>query len=147
MDEQPGLSDQYRMASPWPLFVALGLALSEVGIFMGLFPVAVGGLLLLGGSVSGILRESGYVARPWRTFAQLGGFFALLGVIVVGTQVDLVTAIGTDPLALMGTLLGVVERPSNYAVLGRGMAVVVAGLMMLAAGGTGSLMARSTPQP
>src|SRR6056297_2897830 len=65
MDEQPGLSDEYRKASPWPLFVAVGLAIFEVGIVWPLFPVAVGGLLLFVGSVVGILRESGYIANPW----------------------------------------------------------------------------------
>ncbi|WP_137283203.1 DUF7541 family protein [Halorussus salinisoli] len=66
MDEQPGLSDEYRKASPWPLFVAFGLAIFEVGIVWPLFPVAVGGLLLFVGSVVGILRESGYIADPWK---------------------------------------------------------------------------------
>jgi hypothetical protein len=146
MDEQPGLSDQYRMASPWPLFVALGLALSEVGIFMGLFPVAVGGLLLFGGSVSGILRESGYTTRPWRTFAGFGVALALVGVTVVATQVDLLAAVTTDPFDLVTGAFAVIQQPGNYAVLGRAMAIVVAGAMMLAAGSTGSLMAVTTPQ-
>src|SRR6056297_3336550 len=75
MTDEPGLSDQYRMASPWPLFVALGLTLSEVGIIIGIFAVAVGGLLLLGGSVAGILKESGYVEALW---GSLFGFGALL---------------------------------------------------------------------
>ena len=66
MDEQPGLSDEYRKTSPWPLFVAFGLAIFEVGIVWPLFPVAVGGLLLFVGSVVGVLRESGYVADPWK---------------------------------------------------------------------------------
>ena len=51
-------------ASPWPLFVALGLAVGEVGVFMGLYPVAVGGLLLFVGSVAGIVQEAGYSERP-----------------------------------------------------------------------------------
>ncbi|MFB6169769.1 MAG: cox cluster protein, partial [Haloarculaceae archaeon] len=88
MNEQPGLSDQYRMASPWPLFVALGLALSEVGVVLALFPVAVGGLLLFGGSVVGILKESGYVAAPWTPLAVLGAVFAVAGGALVAVWGD-----------------------------------------------------------
>ena len=65
MDEQPGLSDQYRKASPWPLFIALGLTLSEVGVALDIVQVTVAGLLLLTGSVVGIVREAGYVESPW----------------------------------------------------------------------------------
>jgi len=125
MEEQPGLSDQYRTASPWPLLVALGFTLSEVGVFLGVFPVAVGGVLLLGGSVAGILAESGYAARPWRTLAYLGVCFAVLGGIVVATQVS------PGDLAVMDT----VADPNG--VVGRGLAVVFAGVMLVAAGVVG----------
>lgn len=131
MEEQPGLSDQYRTASPWPLLVAAGFALSEIGIFLGLFPVAVGGVLLLGGSVAGILRESGYVARPWRLLAGLGAAFALAGAAVVATQVA--------PGSL--SIDSVVADPNG--VVGRGLAVVAGGVMLLAAGATGSFAGRS----
>ena len=66
MDDQPGISDQYRMSSPWPLIVVLGFVCSELGLLFNVFPVAVGGLLLLVASVAGILQESGYAERPWR---------------------------------------------------------------------------------
>jgi len=122
MEEQPGLSDQYRTASPWPLLVAFGFTLSEVGVFLGVFPVAVGGILLLGGSVAGILGESGYANRPWRTLAYLGVGFVALGLIVVASQVS-----PTD-LAVMDTI-----SDPNGAV-GRGLAVVAAGTMLVAAG-------------
>jgi len=122
MEEQPGLSDQYRTASPWPLLVALGFTLSEVGVFLGVFPVAVGGILLLGGSVAGILAESGYATRPWRALGYLGVGFAVLGLIVVASQVSL------GDLAVMDTI----ADPSG--AVGRGLAVVVAGVMLVAAG-------------
>lgn len=125
MAEQPGVSDEYRMASPWPLFVALGFALSEVGVFMGVFAVAVGGILLLGASVTGILRESGYVTRTWRTLAALGAGFALLGVGIVATQVSP----GSVPVA------ETVADPNG--AVGRGLSVVVAGVMLAVAGATG----------
>jgi hypothetical protein len=122
MEEQPGLSDQYRTASPWPLLVAVGFALTEVGVFLGLFPIAVGGVLLLGGSVAGILGESGYTRRPWRTLALLGAGFALLGGALVATQVP-----GSSV-----SLLETVADPNG--VVGRGLAVAVAGVMLVATG-------------
>jgi len=41
MEETPGLSEQYRKASPWPLFIALGVPISEIGLVFDIFPVAV----------------------------------------------------------------------------------------------------------
>jgi len=130
MEEQPGLSDQYRMASPWPLFVALGLALSEVGIFIGLFSVAVAGILLFGGSVAGILRESGYVSEPWGTLVGLGGVFALAGAAIVMTQLDP----GVGLLALIADPVG---------APGRGLAIAAGGTMLLLAGATGSIVGKT----
>jgi hypothetical protein len=125
MNEQSGHSDQYRTASPWPVLVAGGFALSEVGIFLGVFPVAVGGVLLLGASTAGILDESGYVTRTWRVLAGLGAAFAVLGIAIVATQ--------GSPLGV--SVPAVVADPGG--VVGRGVAVVVAGVMLVGAGLTG----------
>jgi hypothetical protein len=132
MEEQPGLSSEYRTASPWPLFVALGFALSEVGIFLGVFPVAVGGVLLFGGSVAGILTESGYVTQPWQTLGVLGVAFAAIGAAIIWT--------GVGDTA---SLTAIVAEPTG--VTGRGLAVMVAGVMLVAAGGTGRLMGPTAP--
>jgi hypothetical protein len=113
MDEQPGVSDEYRKTSPWPVFVAFGLAIFEVGIVWPLFPVAVGGLLLFVGSVVGILTESGYVADPWKALIA-----ASVGCLAVG---------GTVALATGGS------------VRLRGLAVLVGGVVVLAAGVFGSV--------
>lgn len=80
MTDQPGLSDQYSRASPWPLFVAVGIALSETGIILPLLPLAVGGLLLFTGSVAGILTEAGYLAHPWRFISLVGGILLTIGI-------------------------------------------------------------------
>ncbi|WP_122089140.1 DUF7541 family protein [Halalkalicoccus subterraneus] len=80
MEEQTGLSDQYRKASPWPLFIALGLAVAEVGVIFDLVPIAVGGILLLVGSLGGVMSESGYTATPWRFIGALGGVFVIVGI-------------------------------------------------------------------
>jgi hypothetical protein len=130
MEEQPGLSDQYRTASPWPVFVALGLALSEIGVFIGLFPVAVFGLILFGGSIAGILTESGYVERPWPTLVGVGVGLALLA---AGLAVAYVPA-----AELVPSNIG--EGP----VFTRLVAVAVAGAVMAAMGGVGSVMEGTT---
>ncbi|MDS0298222.1 cox cluster protein [Halogeometricum sp. S1BR25-6] len=120
MDDTPGLSDQYRMASPWPIFVALGIPVSEIGILFDLFPVAVGGLLLFSGSVAGMTRESGYSETPWGPLAVLGGIFLALGVAFVFTAVNLQTrgyaVIAAAVILLLaaaaGHLFGPREEPS-----------------------------------
>jgi hypothetical protein len=119
MDENPGLSDQYRTASPWPLFVALGIPISELGLLFDLFALAVGGLVLFCGSVTGMLREAGYVETPWRA---LGGF----GVALVALGVGL--AFGP----------GYVTR--GYAVAG-------AGVVLLGGAVVGTLFVETRPAP
>lgn len=110
MDENPGLSDQYRMASPWPLFVALGIPLAELGILFDLFALAVGGLLLFCGSVAGLLEEAGYVESPWRALAVCGVILLPIGGAFVFTDAALVTrgyAIGVAAaLLLVGAAAG-----------------------------------------
>lgn len=125
MTEQSGLQSQYRRASPWPVFVALGFALAELGIFVGYYAVAVGGLLLLAGSVAGILVESGYVGDLWRPLTGLGVAFAVLGLVLIASQVD------------AGTLdvLGVVSNPNGF--VGRGLAITGAGGILVIVGAVG----------
>ncbi|PSP85124.1 hypothetical protein BRC96_03365 [Halobacteriales archaeon QS_6_64_34] len=130
MEEQPGLSDQYRTASPWPVFVALGLVLSEIGVFIGLFPVAVFGLILFGGSVAGILTESGYVTRPWPTLVGVG---VVLAFIAAGLAVAYLPAANIA-----------VANIGNGPVFTRLVAVAVAGIVMVAMGGVGSVMEQTS---
>jgi hypothetical protein len=91
MDEQPGLSEQYRMASPWPIFIALGIPIAELGIIFDLFPLSVGGLILFCGSVSGILQEAGYVESAWRTLGTLAVVLLAIGAAFAFTDLNLVT--------------------------------------------------------
>ena len=121
MDENPGLSDQYRTVSPWPLFVALGLPIAELGLLFGLVPLAVGGLLLFGGSIAGMLRESGYVATPWRALVAVS-------VLAVGLGGALVYA---DPM-------------TPVSVTSRGYSAIAAGAIMLLVGIGGELFAFDT---
>jgi hypothetical protein len=121
-----GVSDRYRKASPWPLFVALGLAISEVGVVFGFVPVAVGGLLLFGGAIAGIVQEAGYADRPWGLLAGVGALFATGGALVVATQ--------TAP----GGVADAVLAPSGIGL--RGLAIAAAGAILAAAGGIGAVL-------
>lgn len=119
MDENPGLSDQYRMASPWPLFIALGIPIAELGILFNLPPLSIGGLLLLCGSSAGMAKEAGYAKTLWRALAVCGVLlFALGGVLLYADT--LITAEGVQLVA-------------------RGYAVIAAGGILL----VGSLVGRT----
>jgi hypothetical protein len=120
MEEQPGLSDQYRMASPWPVFVALGIPLSELGLLFGVFALAVGGLLLFCGSVAGMLQEAGYVEAPWR-------------------------ALGAMAVVLLAAGAGLVVGVDGFVT--RGVAVAVSGGLLLVAGVAGELFASGQGTP
>lgn len=141
MEDQPGLSEQYRTSSPWPLFVALGLAISEVGILLGFLPVAAGGLVLFSGSITGILTESGYVERPWRALTAFSGLLVVLG---VGVYLYAASSAGaTDPLAVKNVLavLG-----GGRSVAYRGLSIVVAGFLSVCLAAVG-YAATSTAEP
>ena len=132
---EPGLSDQYRKASPWPMLVAFGFVASEVGVILGFFPVTVGGLLLFGGTVAGILSESGYVEQAWRSLVAIGGFLLAFGALTIGLNID-VAALTAN--ALLDT-----ARPFVY----RGTAIASAGLMLAAVGVTLKLVEPTRPSP
>lgn len=121
--------------SPWPILVAGGLALSEVGILFGVVPLAVGGLLLFGGSCAGILHEAGYATSPWRPLQAIGGLFVLLGAGVWGVRLPAFTvraalrAVAVDSVAL------------------RGVAICVAGGFLVLGGVVGSRWAAGRAEP
>lgn len=117
MDEQPGLSEQYRMASPWPLFVALGIPISEVGILFDLLPVAVAGLVLFGGSVAGMATEAGYAKTPWNALAVLGAILLVGGGALVFADATLLTrgyaVIGSAVLLFVAAAVGRLYVPAD----------------------------------
>lgn len=116
MDEQPGLSDQYRKASPWPLFIAFGFVLSEVGVAFDIVQVAVAGLLLFLGSAIGMAQEAGYVDDPWPVAIGLS-----VVLIVVGGSLDFLYG---DSIAF------------------RGLSIAIAGVLGLVAGIVGKVRQR-----
>jgi hypothetical protein len=127
MDEQPGLSEQYRRASAWPLFVALGLPIAEIGVLFGLVPVAVGGLLLFVGSIAGIVQESGYVEQPWNLLAGLGVVLLIAGTALALSQVGI-------------SLDGFVSALGSNGIVTRGISIVIAGVITLGVGGVARFM-------
>jgi hypothetical protein len=119
-DAEGGVSTPKKM-SPWPLFVAIGLAVAEVGIVMeGLYPVAVAGLLLFVGSIAGIVHEAGYVGRPWKLLGGLGAVLLLAGTGVLYSQVgmDLLSALTSDSVVIV----------RGYAILGAGVIAIAGGV-------------------
>ncbi|MFB6087039.1 MAG: cox cluster protein [Haloarculaceae archaeon] len=104
MAENSGATVGYARASPWPVFVAGGLAVSELGLLFGSFVVAVGGLLVFGGSVAGMVEEAGYARSAWRAAVA----FAVV-LLAVGAVLLAVTTYGTrgQAVALAGGLLAV----------------------------------------
>jgi hypothetical protein len=121
MDDQPGLSDQYRRASPWPMFVAFGIPIAELGILFDVFALSVGGLLLFCGSVAGMLGESGYARAPWRPLLALAALCVVAGGVLGFT--DLVS-LGSIDLAT------------------RGQAILVAGVLLVLGGVGGAVFVR-----
>jgi hypothetical protein len=118
--------------SAWPLVVALGLTVSEVGVFMGVYPLAVGGLVLLVASVAGITHEAGYTGRPWRLAGALGVVLAAVGVWMVSTQVPL----AVDPvLAAVEGADGIVLR--GFSVVGAGLVAALGAAVVSAMGEDG----------
>ncbi len=115
MTDRTERADRVGSSSPWPIFVALGVVLSETGIVVDVVPIAVGGLLLLSASVAGILRESGYVSSPWPTLAAFGALLTLSGVVLYG--------------ASTGDGLAGVSVADRYGLSSRGFAIAVAGVV------------------
>ena len=111
------------------MFVAFGLVISEVGVFLNLFTVAVFGLLLFGGSIAGILTESGYTTRPWPTLLGFGAVLALIGAGIVLWQV---------PMAEV-----TLQNFGQNGILSRSVAVAAAGLILAIAGSVASVAEQS----
>lgn len=77
-------------STPWPLLLAFGIAVAELGIFLGYAVVAVPGVVLFGGSFAGGLAEAGYVRSRPQALALSGVALSLLGgVTVLATSLTL----------------------------------------------------------
>lgn len=103
MSDESDTNSTYTGASSWPLFVALGLPLSEVGVVLGLRPVSVVGLLLFVGSIAGILTEAGYISRPTRAAGVQGVTLVGIGSALV-LQNQTGTTVRGQSIAIAGVL-------------------------------------------
>lgn len=66
-------------STPWPLLLAFGIAVAELGVFLGYAVIAVPGVVLFGGSLAGALAEAGYVSARPKALAFSGAALSLLG--------------------------------------------------------------------
>ncbi|MFB6093392.1 MAG: cox cluster protein [Halanaeroarchaeum sp.] len=110
--------------TPWPPLVALGLVVLEVGVVMNVIPLAVGGVVLFGGSIGGILTEASYVDRPWSVVGAVGAIFVVAGAAIWATQVSgyalarLLAVATSDPIAIRGVALLVGGLLLDVAAIG-----------------------------
>ena len=125
MDETPGLSEQYRKASPWPLFIALGVPISEIGIVFDVLPVAVGGLLLFCGCLAGMLQESGYIETPWRALGVMalllfgvgGAIFFVDPQVAVDMTMRAYAVLASGAILIAGVIAGTLLVPKRQQVV------------------------------
>jgi len=118
MAGEAGDESTVRRASPWPVFIAFGFVIGEVGVFLGVVPLAVGGVLLFGGSCAGIIDEAGYGSSPWRTLGYVGLVFVALGSLLWGAYTPAIT------------VHSLLRSPATNLVARRGVAVLGAGLVL-----------------
>ncbi|MBZ6493522.1 DUF7541 family protein [Natrinema longum] len=119
---RPGETEPADPARPWPVLVAVGLAGSEVGIVVGLVPVAVGGLVVFAASVAGILADADYVDRPLVLAAEFGVVFVVVGAILVAH------GSGTIPIRPLESLSGLASRGGTLVLAGL-VTIVGAGIV------------------
>lgn len=109
-------ADQPTTSSPWPVLVAVGLVLSEIGVFIGISPVAIGGLVLFAASVTGFLTESDHASSPWPLAIGTGVVFVIGGLLVYAVGTGLLTFAGSNEL---------------HGLTSRGFAITAAGLVTI----------------
>ena len=122
MSDGPAVDARRAASTPWPILGAVGLAAAELGILTGSVPLATAGLVLLGGGLSGILTEAGYVGSAARSMIPVGALFLLLG---GGLWTYRAPSLALAALATTPTVDGLARR---------GVALVVAGGLLLVLG-------------
>lgn len=122
------MNDGARETSAWPIFVALGVAVGELGVLFNLVPVAVGGVVLFGGASAAVVAESELADGPWRPLAAIG---AIVGAISLGVWSLRVS----EP-----TLSAYLARVATDAIAVRAAVVFVAALVLVAAGLVGTVL-------
>lgn len=76
-------------STPWPLALAFGLAVAELGIFLGFAAVAAPGVVCFGVSLAGAVDEAGYGrSRPF-LLVVVSAAVAVLGVVAVAAALPI----------------------------------------------------------
>lgn len=113
--------------SGWPILVALGIAVGELGVLFGIVPVAVGGVVLFGVGGAAIARESGYAADRWRPLAGIG---AVIGALSLGVWSLRVYELSLDAYLVRASADGIALRAA--VVFGAAFVLVCSGLVGIA---------------
>lgn len=76
-------------STPWPLALAFGLAVAELGIFLGFAVVAAPGVVFFGASLAGAISEAGYGrSRPY-LLVVVAVVVAALGAVAVAAALPI----------------------------------------------------------
>lgn len=122
------MDDRADRSSGWPILVALGVAVGELGVLFGVTPVAVGGVLLSGGGSAALVAESGLADDPWRPLVVIG---TIVGAISLG-----VWSLRVAEFSLSAFL----ARAATDDIAVRAAVVFVAALGLVSAGIVGSVV-------
>lgn len=122
MERRSDASGGTALSSPWPVLVAVGLAVSELGVFVGSVPFSVAGLVLFGGAAAGLAHEAGYGGSPAGPLLVAGGLLVVVGGGVWATRLHAFTV----PALL--------AAPAVDGVARRGVATLVAGGLLAGTG-------------
>lgn len=121
------MDDPERTASPWPILVALGIAVGELGVLFGFVSLAVGGILAFGLGAASILREADVVRGRARPILGVGILLGALGLLVWSLRVYHPTL---DAYLTMAATDGIAARAA--IVVGAAVLLVAGGLLGIA---------------
>lgn len=117
MSDVTGAASTPGRASPWPPLIAVGLAVAELGVLFGAFAVAVGGVCCFGGSVAGLVADSGHAGSRARSLVWvalvLGGAGALVVALTSYQVRGLAVLVGAGALVALAAVDRLRARPST----------------------------------
>ena len=76
-------------STPWPVALAFGLAIAELGVFLGYAAIAAPGVVCFGVALAGAVDEAGYGrSRPF-LLVVVAAAIAALGVVAVAAALPI----------------------------------------------------------
>ena len=76
-------------STPWPVALAFGLAVAELGVFLGFAVVAAPGVVFFGASLAGAIDEAGYGRSRAFLLVTVGAAIAALGAVAVAAALPI----------------------------------------------------------